>query len=176
MKTRIVVLPLACVLVLPMVALAQAKGRGPEMTRWWDRPVVRDLGLSDEQDKRVRAIVRDSRDRLIQLRGAVDSAEAALSDEMRKDKVDVQKAEAAIERVIAARSELMRAITQMSLKLRLILTPAQWHELEKREAEPPPPQQEPPKRKRGQGDGQRPPPPPPDKDGQDSSESSPSIQ
>ncbi len=147
MKPRITLLVPMCVLVLPMIMLAQGKARGPEMSRWWERPVVRDLGLSEDQNAQVRVIVRESRDRLIQLRGAVDSAEAALSDEMSEEKVDPKKAEAAIERVITARSELMRAIAQMSLKLRLILTSAQWQELEKREAEaPPPPKQDPPRR------------------------------
>jgi len=175
MKIRTAVFSLACVLLLPMIASAQGKGRGPEMTRWWERPVVRDLGLSDEQDKKIRAIVRESRDRLIQLRGAVDSAEAALSDDMSEDKVDPQKANAAIEKVIAARSELMRAIAQMSLKLRLILTSAQWHELEKRESAQPPPQKAPPKRDEDRGEGRRPPPPPRDEEGGDSW-SSPSDQ
>jgi Spy/CpxP family protein refolding chaperone len=156
-----------CVLVLPMLASAQGKAKGPEMSRWWERPVVRDLGLSNDQDRQVRTIVRESRDRLIQLRGAVDSAESALSDEMGEEKVDPKKAEAAIERVVATRGELMRAIAQMSLKLRLILTSSQWHELEKREAEPPPPQQEPPRRKADRGDNS-PNSPPPGEKGQDS--------
>jgi Spy/CpxP family protein refolding chaperone len=153
MKPRIASLLPICVLVLPLAALAQGKAKGPEMSRWWERPVVRDLGLTEEQNARVRVIVRESRDRLIQLRGAVDSAEAALSDEMSEEKVDPKRAEAAIERVVATRSELMRAIAQMSLRLRLILTSAQWQELEKREAEaPPPPRQDPPKRRSDAGD------------------------
>jgi Spy/CpxP family protein refolding chaperone len=153
MKPRIASLLPICVLVLPLAALSQGKVKGPEMSRWWERPVVRDLGLTEEQNARVRVIVRESRDRLIQLRGAVDSAEAALSDEMSEEKVDPKRAEAAIERVVATRSELMRAIAQMSLKLRLILTSAQWQELEKREAEaPPPPKQDPPKRRSDAGD------------------------
>jgi Spy/CpxP family protein refolding chaperone len=168
MRIRLVVPALVCVLGLPMIAPGQGKAKGPEMSRWWERPVVRDLGLSNEQDKQVRAIVRESRDRLIQLRGAVDSAESALSDEMGEDKVDPQKAEAAIEKVVLARSELMRAIARMSLKLRLILTPAQWRELEKREAEPPPPRDEPPRRNPDRGESLRAPSPPPAKEGQDS--------
>jgi Spy/CpxP family protein refolding chaperone len=162
MKTRTILLSSMCILLLPMIASAQGKARGPEMSRWWDRPVVRNLGLSSDQDKQVRAIVRESRDRLIQLRGAVDSAEAALSDEMSEEKVDSKRAEAAIEKVISARGDLMRSIAQMSLKLRLILTTAQWQELEKRGAEQPTPglQQGPQRRKRDRGDAQRPPFPP----------------
>ncbi len=138
------------VLTFPVLASAQGKGKGPEMSRWWDQPVVRDIGLSAEQDRQIRATVRESRDRLIQLRGALDSAEAALSDEMGEEKVDPKRAEAAIDRVITTRADLQRAIAMMSLKLRLILTTAQWHELEKRGVDDPPqsPQPQGPPRKK----------------------------
>ncbi len=111
----------------------------PGMWNWWDRPIAQDLNLSEEQRKQIRATVRESRDRLIQLRGAVEAAEAGLRDEMDEDTVDNRKAEAAIERVVKSRGELMRAVSQMSLKLRLVLTPAQWQELRKRERRPPGP-------------------------------------
>jgi Spy/CpxP family protein refolding chaperone len=113
--------------------VAAAKAQAPGMTAWWDRPVARNLGLSDEQDRKIRITVRDSRTRLIELRGAVEAAEADLRDEMNEETVDSSKAEAAINRVVAARGELMRAVSRMSLQLRLILTAAQWQELEKRE-------------------------------------------
>jgi Spy/CpxP family protein refolding chaperone len=155
MKSRTVYIVLAFALCFPVIAAAQAKARSPEMSRWWDQPVVRDIGLSTEQEKQIRVIVRESRDRLIQLRGALDAAEAALSDEMGEDKVDSKRAEAAIERVITTRAELQRAIAMMSLKLRLILTTAQWHELEKRGGDDPPPEGQGPPRKK-QGPGNRP--------------------
>jgi Spy/CpxP family protein refolding chaperone len=165
MKTRMLLLVVAGCLLLPAAVSAQQKAKGPEMSRWWERPVVRDIGLSAEQDRQVRAIVRESRDRLIQLRGAVDSAESALSDEMNEERVDPKKAEAIIERVVTTRGELMRAIAQMSLRLRVILTTAQWRELEKREAENPnPPPQNQPRRKEDPQENSRPPRPEQDKD------------
>jgi Spy/CpxP family protein refolding chaperone len=121
-------------LLAPIAAWSQAPEDRIELTPWWDRPVVRDLGLSDDQLKQVRAIVRDSRDRLIQLRAAVRSAEAALADEMSEDSVDTAKAEAAVEKVVSARAELMRATSRMSLRLRQVLTSSQWQELRKRGA------------------------------------------
>lgn len=131
----------------------QGGGRGrrpkPEMTAWWDQPIVRDLGLSDEQNRQIRTIVAESRDRLIQLRGAVDSAEAVLRDLMDEEKVDTRKAEAAIEKVVTTHADMMREVSQMSLKLRVILTSTQWQELEKRESQPPPPQPGQPQKKKG---------------------------
>jgi Spy/CpxP family protein refolding chaperone len=131
------IIPILCafMLALPIMAWPQAQQERLELTPWWDRPVVRSLGLSDDQMKQVRAILRDSRDRLLQLRAAVGSAEGALSDEFGEDPINKGKAEAAIERVVSARGELMRAISQMSLRLRRVLTYSQWQELRKRGAE-----------------------------------------
>jgi Spy/CpxP family protein refolding chaperone len=123
---------LGAVLALPMTATAQMSGMIP----WWDRPIARDLGLSDEQNRQIRDVVRESRTRLIQLRGAVESAEADLKDVMNEEKVDSPKAEAEIEKVVAARAELTRAVSLMSLKLRMTLTAAQWQELQKRQGRP----------------------------------------
>jgi len=167
MKTRVFLQLSMCIFLLPAIAPAQAKPNRPEMSRWWERPVVRDIGLSAEQDKQVRDIVRESRERLIQLRAALDSAESALADEMGEDKIDPKKADMAIDRVITARAELQRAIARMSLKIRLILTITQWRELEKGEADQPPPPQDQPKRKAEPGDKPRPPAPPLEKDGQE---------
>jgi Spy/CpxP family protein refolding chaperone len=123
------------------------------MTAWWDQPIARNLGLSDEQNKQIRAIVAESRDRLIQLRAAVDSAEGVLRDLMDQEKVDSRRAEAAIEKVVSTHADMMRAVSQMSLKLRVILTSAQWQELEKRESQPPPPQPgQPQQKKKAPGD------------------------
>ena len=142
-------------MVMPALLPAQGQqGRAqgprpkPEMTAWWDQPVAADLGLSDEQNRQIRAIVSASRDQLIQLRGAVDSAEAVLRDLMDEEKVDTRKAEAAIEKVVTTHADMMRAVSQMSLKLRVILTSSQWQELERRESQAPPPQPGQPQKKK----------------------------
>jgi Spy/CpxP family protein refolding chaperone len=165
MRTRVFLQITLSIFLLPAIAPAQAKPNRPEMSRWWERPVVRDIGLNAEQDKQIRDIVRESRDRLIQLRATLDSAESALADEMGEDKIDPKKAEAIIDRVITARAELQRGVARMSLKIRLILTTAQWHVLEKREGEQTPPPQEQPKRKEDPGNKPRPPAPQFEKDG-----------
>ena len=136
-------------------ASAPAGAQIPGMFNWWDGPIAKDLKLTEEQNKQIRATVRESRDRLIKLRAEVESAEGELSDQMNEEKVDPGKAEAAIERVIKARSDLTRAVSQMSLKLRIILTTAQWQELQKREVRPRGPLRGPD----GGGPGRRPPSP-----------------
>ena len=124
----------------------------PEMTAWWDQPIVRDLGLTDQQNSQIRETVAESRAHLTQLRATVDSAESLLHDLMDQEVVDFARAQAAIEQVVATRAEMMRAVALMSLKLRTILTYAQWQELGKRESQPPPPLPGQPQRRRPPGD------------------------
>jgi Spy/CpxP family protein refolding chaperone len=127
-------------------------GRGPrpkpETTAWWDQPIVQDLGLSEEQNKKIRATVAESRDRLIQLRSAADKAEVVLQQIMDEEKIDLKRGHEVIEQVVATRADMMRAVAQMSLKLRAILTSAQWQILQSRESQPPPPLPGEPQRKR----------------------------
>ena len=131
---RTALLMCALLLALPAIAPAQAQDGMIELTPWWDRPVVRDLGLSQQQMRQVRMILRDSRDRLIQLRAAVNSADGALADAMGEEKIELSKAQESIDQVISARAELLRAVSQMSLKLRQVLTYSQWQELRRRNA------------------------------------------
>ncbi len=105
----------------------------PGMFPWWEAPLRNDLGLTDDQSKQIRATLSDMRPKMIELRGAVESAESELKQEMDAAQVDPRKVNDAIEKVVTARAELTRAVAQMSLKLRLVLTPAQWQELQKRQ-------------------------------------------
>jgi Spy/CpxP family protein refolding chaperone len=112
---------------------------------WWGSPVVQDLHLTDEQQKRVRETLREYRPHLQDIRTAVDGAEQDVEEQFNADQVNPQRVDRAIERLIAARAELTRTLTQMSLKLRTVLTQQQWQELQRRRpgqeptAPPPPP-------------------------------------
>ncbi len=114
------------------VAAACASAQGPGMFPWWDSPLVKDLNLSEDQQKQIDSTVRDHRDKLIEQRAAVQKAEGALQDALNKDPVDEPKAREAIEKLIAARGDLMRTMSHMGLKLRAVLTPQQWQELQRR--------------------------------------------
>jgi Spy/CpxP family protein refolding chaperone len=128
---------------------------------WWEMPVARDLNLSEDQMRQINATVRDYRDRLIDLRGGVEKAENQLSDLINEENPDEKRVNAAIERLITARGELTRAFTQMGFKLRMVLTPRQWGDLQRRRPRPPGPGEPMPKRRiQGQprpAEGPRPP-------------------
>ncbi len=108
---------------------------------WWNSPLARDINLSEDQRKQIREVVRDYRNKLIDSRAAVEKAEGDVEDLFNEDQVDTRRTGEAVERLAAARADLTRTFSQMSLKLRTILTPQQWQELRKRRAQQPRPRQ-----------------------------------
>ena len=116
-------------ILLSVIAVAFAMAQAPENFPWWERPIAQNLNLSPEQQKQIQATVREYRDRLIEQRANVQKAEARLQDEMNEDQVNEARANDAIEKLLAARSEIARTFSQMSLKLRVVLTPQQWQNL-----------------------------------------------
>ena len=99
---------------------------------WWASPMVKDLNLTPSQTQQIRSNVKQFRPRLIDVRAEVAKAEIDLEAQFSHDPVDQTKANAAIERLIGARGELTRLLSQLSLKLRTVLTEQQWVELQKR--------------------------------------------
>ncbi len=100
---------------------------------WWSRPeIARDLNLSPAQREQIRAAVQQFRPHLLNVRVAVNQAEQALAEQFNRAPVDPGKTNEAIERLVDARSDLTRTLTQLSLKLRLVLTEQQWQELQRR--------------------------------------------
>lgn len=113
--------------------LGAAFAQAPGMFPWWDSPIARNLGLSDQQQRQIRSTVEEARGALSRIRAEVHEADLELAAVMNEDTVDPLRADAAVERVVAARSELTRSVTQMGLRLRLLLTPEQWQELQRRQ-------------------------------------------
>jgi len=99
---------------------------------WWASPMVKDLNLTPSQTQQIRSTVKQYRPRLLDVRAEVAKAEIDLELQFSHDPVDQAKANAAIEHLITARGELTRLLSQLSLKLRTVLTEPQWVELQKR--------------------------------------------
>jgi Spy/CpxP family protein refolding chaperone len=90
------------------------------------------LNLSFEQKRQVRETIQAYRPRLVELRASVDRAEADLETQFNQQPVDARRANDAIDRLASARADLTRTLSQMSLKLRTVLTQQQWEELQRR--------------------------------------------
>ena len=111
--------------------------RGPnELFAWWDSPIVNDLKVTDDQKKQIKTIVRDYRNKLIDMRAAVEKADGDLNDILNEDKIDMKRATDAVDKMATAKADLNRNLTLMSVSLRAVLTPTQWKELQKRQPHP----------------------------------------
>ncbi len=119
-------------MLLLLLVAAVAAAQEPQPFDWWDRPMARALNLTPEQEKQVRATQREFRDRLLDQRTAVQKAEANLRDLMDEDQVNEARTREAIDRVVAARGDLMRSVSQMALEMRMVLTPQQWERVRRR--------------------------------------------
>lgn len=139
---------------------------------WWDSPIAKDLNLTEDQHKQIRAIVREYRSKLIDQRAAVEKAEADFEDTFNEEAFDQRRAGDALDRLVTARGDLMRSFSQMSLRLRALLTPEQYRELQKRRPRVLQPQelrrelQQQRRQGRMPGDRQQQPPPPPPPQGE----------
>jgi Spy/CpxP family protein refolding chaperone len=130
--------------VLPAVLLAQpaqparpGARQGPALWEgaWWNSPIVQTMDLSETQRKDIRGTVREYRGHLMDLREAVQRADSDLEIALGESPVDQRKANEAIEHLATARGELTRTLSQMTLRLRTILTNEQWQELQRRQAQ-----------------------------------------
>jgi Spy/CpxP family protein refolding chaperone len=121
------------ILVLFALAAAPLFAQMPKgIYSWWSRPeIARNLNLSAAQREQIRATVQQFRPHLVNVRSEVEQAEQALVDQFNSNPVNPGKTNEAIERLVDARSDLTRTISQLSLKLRLVLTEEQWQELQR---------------------------------------------
>jgi Spy/CpxP family protein refolding chaperone len=128
------------VLLLPGLALAQVPRRGGGFPggfgfQWWENPVANGLNLSEAQNKQIRSIVAEYRTKLIDLRANEEKAQGDFQDVFNDAPADQRRSSDAIERLSNARGEMTKVISQMSLKMRNVLTAEQWQQLREREEE-----------------------------------------
>jgi Spy/CpxP family protein refolding chaperone len=122
---------LSLVLILPVALRAQAPPSG--FFPWWDGPVVNNLNLTDSQRAEIRSVIREYRGRLRDVREAVQRAETDLDEVFNEDNVDQRRGAEAIDRLTKARAEMTKSVSELSLRMRSILTPQQWQELRQRQ-------------------------------------------
>jgi Spy/CpxP family protein refolding chaperone len=114
-----------------------AQGSRPPLASWWERPwwnspLSQDLNLSDAQKTDINAIVKDYGAKMMDLRTTMEKADSDVAAAFAESPVDQRKANDAIEKLAAARGDLTRTLSQMSLKLRVVLTAEQWQDLQRR--------------------------------------------
>lgn len=111
---------------------------GKPRGRWWLDPILaKQLGLTEDQQKRMDTLFQESRLKLIDLRATLQKQEVILQPMLAADQPDETQVLAQIDRVAQARAELEKANARMLLGLRRVLTLSQWKELQALSYEPP---------------------------------------
>ena len=120
--------------ILAVTPALHAQGpRGGGFFPWWDSPIANGLELTDAQRTQIRLVTGDFRGRMMEVRDAVRKAENDLDAVFNEDSVDQRRGSEAIDRLTKARAEMTKAVAEMSLRMRSVLTPQQWQELRQRE-------------------------------------------
>jgi Spy/CpxP family protein refolding chaperone len=111
--------------------MERAFGAQGDHGRWWNNPrVVEKLKLTDEQRKAMDGILLEHREKLIDLRGALQKAELELEPLMKDDQPNEARIVAGIDRVAQARADLEKANARFLLAIRGKLTPDQWKQVQ----------------------------------------------
>ena len=93
------------------------------------------LDLTDAQRTEIRSVVREYRGQMLEVRDEVQKAESDLDDVFNEETVDQRRGSEAIDRLSKARADMTRSVSEMSLRMRAVLTPQQWQELQQRQQE-----------------------------------------
>ena len=125
---------LAC-LILAVPAALSAQGVRGGLFPWWDSPMVSSLDLTDAQRTEIRSVIREYRGHIVEVRDAVQKAESDLDQVFNEDTVDQRRGSEAIDRLTKARADMTKSVSEMSLRMRAVLTTQQWQELQQRQRE-----------------------------------------
>lgn len=112
---------------LACAATAQAQGGPGAPGKWWQRPeIVRELGLSREQQDKLDAIFRGAANDLIDAKADIEKLQVAIRGEL--DRAQVRKAELMriASQLSAARGKLFERELAMLVDMRGVLTEQQW--------------------------------------------------
>jgi Spy/CpxP family protein refolding chaperone len=113
-------------------------GRGGPPGRWWDNPdMVKKLGMTSDQVRKMDEIFQQMRFKLIDLNGNLRKEEATLEPLMQADRPDDAKLLPQIDRVANARAELEKVNARLLLAIRHVLTVDQWKKLQSEDLVPP---------------------------------------
>lgn len=99
--------------------------------RWWDNPrIAQQIGLTDDQKKKMDEILQQHRLRLIDLHAALEKQEVLLRPMLEADQLDESKVLSQIDAIAQARADLEKANARMLFGIRKVLTPDQWKKMQ----------------------------------------------
>ena len=104
---------------------------GAEHGRWWNNPrIAQQVGLTDDQKKKMDDIFQQHRLKLIDLDAVLQKQEAIMHPLIEADQPDEGKILSQIDSIAQARAELEKDRARMLFSIRQTLTPDQWKKLQ----------------------------------------------
>jgi Spy/CpxP family protein refolding chaperone len=99
--------------------------------KWWQNPsMVRKLGLTEDQQRKLEDIFQQNRLKLIDLTASLEREQAVLDPLLAADHPQESRVLAQFDRVAEARLELEKANARMLWAFRSVLSSGQWKELQ----------------------------------------------
>jgi len=110
----------------PMERTFRAGGPG----RWWDNPnVAQQVGVTDDQKKKLDDIFQQHKLQLIDLKAAVEKQQAIMQPLIEAEQPDEAKILSQIDAIAQARANLEKDYARMLFSMRTVLTADQWKKL-----------------------------------------------
>ena len=110
----------------PMERAFRAGGPG----RWWDNPnVAQQVGVTDDQKKKLDDIFQQHKLQLIDLKAAVEKQQAIMQPLIEAEQPDEAKILSQIDAIAQARANLEKDYARMLFSMRTVLTADQWKKL-----------------------------------------------
>ena len=100
---------------------------------WWESPMVTGLDLTDTQRTEIRSVIREYRGRMQEVRTRCKKRRAIWMRSSTKIRWINSAGSEAIDRLTKARADMTKSVSEMSLRMRAVLTTQQWQELQRRQ-------------------------------------------
>jgi hypothetical protein len=118
----------AAMALLTLAPMAGAQQLPPG--KWWRRPeLVRNLGLSTEQQTKLDEVFRSKADALIDTKGEVEKLQISLRGELERSQLRRAEIQKIAARLNEARGRLFESELMMLVDMRAILTEQQWEKV-----------------------------------------------
>lgn len=119
----------AFAIVLVMAFAASAFAQLPA-GKWWRRPeIIRQLGLTEDQQTRLDTVFRGAANDLIDLKAEVDKRTIELRGDLDQSQLNRASIQKVAERLNDARSKLFSRELSMLVDMRGVLTDDQWNRM-----------------------------------------------
>jgi Spy/CpxP family protein refolding chaperone len=104
----------------------------PEGKWWLNEEVVRNLQITEAQQKELGKIYYSHLEKAIDLKAKVEKEELKLREMLDQKEINEKELLSQVDRLLEARNSLERARAELFVKVRIILTPEQWQKVKER--------------------------------------------